>query len=323
MIDESIDAVRAGYDALCGDGAAAIVTREVITVHGPDAGRYLQGQLSQDVVAMATPSAWSFILQPTGKVDAWMRVHRLADDEFRLEVEPGHGAALLARLRRFLLRTDATISEPETWTLLARRWSPSALRFDEQLPGALLGTPVGPGVAGVDALLAVGPDATASIAGEDLVSPAALERYRIAHGVPAMGAELTAETIPGEVGSWVIDASVSFTKGCYTGQELVARIDSRGGNVPRPIRCLTVLAGGVDGGVDPGGSGVGPAVGAEVRLDGTVVGTITSSCGSLGPDHPALALGQLARAVEIDAVVDLVDAHGAVRARVTEPPAAR
>ena len=48
-----------------------------------------------------------------------------------------------------------------------------------------------------------------------------------------MGAELTEATIPAEAGQWLIDASVSFTKGCYTGQELVARIDSRGGNVPR------------------------------------------------------------------------------------------
>ena len=51
-----------------------------------------------------------------------------------------------------------------------------------------------------------------------------------------MGAELTEATIPAEAGQWLIDASVSFTKGCYTGQELVARIDSRGGNVPRPLR---------------------------------------------------------------------------------------
>ena len=58
------------------------------------------------------------------------------------------------------------------------------------------------------------------------------------------------DTIPAELGQWLIDASVSFTKGCYTGQELVARIDSRGGNVPRPLRGLVV-----DGAV--------PAVGAD------------------------------------------------------------
>src|SRR5690606_7561419 len=66
----------------------------------------------------------------------------------------------------------------------------------------------------------------------------ALEALRIECGVPAMGAELTDATIPAEAGQWLIDASVSFSKGCYTGQELVARIDSRGGNVPRPVRGL-------------------------------------------------------------------------------------
>ena len=56
-------------------------------------------------------------------------------------------------------------------------------------------------------------------------------------------AELDPETIPATVGQWAIDASVSFTKGCYTGQELVARIDSRGGNVPRRLRGLVLEAG--------------------------------------------------------------------------------
>ena len=66
--------------------------------------------------------------------------------------------------------------------------------------------------------------------------PAEYEAVRIAAGIPRMGAELTDKTIPGETG--LIELTVSFTKGCYTGQELVARIDSRGGNVPRHLRRL-------------------------------------------------------------------------------------
>ena len=57
---------------------------------------------------------------------------------------------------------------------------------------------------------------------------------------PVMGRELDERTIPAEAG--VVDRSVSFTKGCYTGQELVARIDSRGGNVPRRLRGIVVPA---------------------------------------------------------------------------------
>ena len=53
-----------------------------------------------------------------------------------------------------------------------------------------------------------------------------------------MGCELDERTIPAEAG--IVEASVSWTKGCYTGQELVARIDSRGNNVPRRLRLLTI-----------------------------------------------------------------------------------
>ena len=82
-----------------------------------------------------------------------------------------------------------------------------------------------------------------------------------------MGAELTPDTIPGEAGQQVVDVSVSFTKGCYTGQELVARINSRGGNVPRPVRLLTTSDGST------------LSVGDPVLLDGEQVGAVTSAAG--------------------------------------------
>jgi len=120
------------------------------------------------------------------------------------------------------------------------------------------------------------------------------ERQRILAGMPKMGAELTDETIPGEGGQQLIDLSVSFTKGCYTGQELVARIDSRGGNVPRPIRVVQA-----DGEL---------AVGDEVRVDGDVVGVITSAIGDV-------ALAPLMRRVEVGDFVEV----GPLSARVVEP----
>ena len=120
------------------------------------------------------------------------------------------------------------------------------------------------------------------------------ERQRILAGMPKMGAELTDETIPGEGGQQLIDLSVSFTKGCYTGQELVARIDSRGGNVPRPIRVIQA-----DGEL---------AVGDEVRVDGDVVGVVTSAIGDV-------ALAPLMRRVEVGDFVEV----GPLSARVVEP----
>ena len=245
--------------------------RDVVRVAGPDAVAYLQGQLSQDVEALAVgSSARSFVLQPNGKVDAWVRVTRTAPDEVVLDVDEGHGDALTARLRRFLLRTKADVD--------ALDWRAVALRG----PGAAAAVPAG---AGEDALVA--PAGWPGVDGVDLLGPAvepppgvpevdasAYASLRIRSGVPRMGAELTDATIPAEAGQWVIDASVSFTKGCFTGQELVARIDSRGGHVPRHLRGLVVDAGEL------------PPVGAPVVVDGAEVGRVTSAAPAPGTGRP-------------------------------------
>src|SRR5690606_38689204 len=94
---------------------AHVVARDVVRVAGPEAIGYLQGQLSQDVQGLAVGAgARSFVLQPTGKVDAWVRVNRTDEDEVILAVDGGHGEALVARLRRFLLRTKAEVT-PLAW----------------------------------------------------------------------------------------------------------------------------------------------------------------------------------------------------------------
>src|SRR4051794_11991283 len=196
---------------------------DVVRVTGPDAVAYLQGQLSQDVAALAVGSgAPSFLLEPTGKVCAWLNVLRVADDAFVLAVDAGYGDAVVERLARFKLRTKVEI-----------------VRDDAS------GAPGAPSLAAPD------------------------EEARIAAGIPRMGAELVpGRTIPAEVGQALIDASVSFTKGCYTGQELVARIDSRGGHVPRQVRGVVV-----DGATGPDDV---PPVGTTVEVDGTAVGELTS-----------------------------------------------
>lgn len=278
---------------------AAPIQRDVVLVHGPQAIEFLQGQLSQDVAALALGgSTPSLLLQPTGKVDAWLRVTRRADDEVLLDVAAGFGQAVHDRLRRFKLRTRAEL-DPGRWSGLALR-GPGA---------AAVGVPKGatalpalwPGVEGVDLIS----DEPIALAGVPLVPASALEALRIECGVPAMGAELTAATIPAEAGQWLIDASVSFTKGCYTGQELVARIDSRGGNVPRPLRGLLVEG-------DPVPSG------AEIRSDEQPVGTVTSSGRSLALG--SIALAAVNRAVEVGTSVRLVWADGEAVATVAALP---
>lgn len=299
------DAVAAGCDALDGTGAVAMSTREVVAVDGPDAGVFLQGQLSQEVVA-AGAAVWSFLLAPTGKVDAWLRVHRLDADHHLLEVTDGFGALVVARLRRFLLRTDATIADPVRWRLAECRWDPAIMRLGVADAHRLVAPAIAPTDAGVDVLLT--PDEELSI---DLpTAPAAsMERHRIAHGVPVLGAELGADTIPAEAGQWAIDASVSFTKGCYTGQELVARVDSRGAQVPRPVRLLLV-----DGDV---------ALGAAISVGDERRGTVTSVAPRLGADRPTLVLAPLARSVAVGAEVGVETPTGPVGAVVVEPGTVR
>jgi folate-binding protein YgfZ len=278
-------------------GAVALA-RDVVVVEGPDAVTFLQGQLSQDIEALTLGvSAPSFILQPTGKVDAWLRVTRSADDAVLLDVQPGWGDAVAARLKRFLLRTKATLAQG-SWAGVALR-GPDAASLPTE--GGYRLAVAWPGVEGVDVL---GPEGVAL--GVALTDDAALEALRIECGVPAMGAEVTEATIPAELGQWLVDASVSFTKGCYTGQELVARIDSRGGKVPRPIRGLRI-----DGPV--------PAPGAAVLLDGAEVGRVTSAAASAALG--SIALATLARSVDPGAEVTLAgDGAGDRSATVMELP---
>jgi folate-binding protein YgfZ len=264
---------------------AAWIDRDVVRASGPDTITFLQGQLSQDVASMdASQSRWSLLLAPTGKIDAWLRVTRTGDDEFELDTDAGFGEAVVQRLSRFKLRTKCEFDVVQTVKCIAVRGQ----RGD--------GLPiVWPGTEGYDLL---GVDA----APEGLEVGDGYEELRIRSGVPAMGRELTESTIPVEAGQWLIDASVSFTKGCYTGQELVARIDSRGGNAPRPVRGLRIS----------GPAEIGSAV---TSVDGRPLGALTSACFVEGTGE-TVALAPLARAVEPPAHV-LV---GGAEARVVELP---
>lgn len=302
-------------------GAAPLV-RDVVHVRGPEAIAFLQGQLSQELSSLVLDEpVRALLLQPTGKVDAWLRVTLRAEDDVLLDVDAGHGPAVLARLQRFKLRTKVDL-EAETWSGLALR-GPGA-REVEAPSGLLALDAAWPGVPSVD-LLGSG---ELALAGVPLVPAEALEGLRIECGVPAMGAELTEATIPAEAGQWLIDTSVSFTKGCYTGQELVARIDSRGGQVPRPLRGLRLDRHDVPAGAevhpvpseDTTGSaaGGGTAGGDPSAGEGRPVGAVTSVGRSavLGP----VALAVVARSVPVGTTLVVRWAGGSAQATVTDLP---
>lgn len=270
------------YQAMRTDAAAVPIERDLLVVSGPDAGSFLQGQISQDISTLAVSGpSWSFLLQPDGKVVAWLRIARLGADRFVLDVDPGWGPTVVSRLERFKLRVKVDIEPIDRWRAVAVR-GPGLGAVDLRSADAELILPADwPGSPGADL---VGP--SVRVPDGVVVAPAeVLETVRIEAGVPRMGSELDERTIPAEVGPWVVEASVSFTKGCYTGQELVARIDSRGGHVPRKLRGLEVV-----------GADLPPA-GTPIVVEGREVGRVTSAapCPRTGE---VVALGYVGRAIE-------------------------
>ncbi len=244
-------ATLAALDA--GGPLALFDERDVVVVSGPDAVSYLQGQISQNVAALAVgASADSFVLDPQGKVDGWFRLTRLADDTVALDTEAGLGERVEARLRRFWLRVDATLTSA-TWRRLTLVGVQDAA------------APADGFVVAVDGATEVlGPELAAPVAAPAEVpvgDPAALETLRLRAARPRIDLDATERTIPAELG--VVDQSADFTKGCYVGQELVARVDSRGNNTPRRLVVFTAAAS------VPAGATVTTAVGDEA-------GTVTS-----------------------------------------------
>ena len=274
--------------------------RDFVRVAGPDAMKFLQGQLSQQVDVPVGTSGWTLLLQPQGKVVAFLRFTRTGAEEYILDTDGGWAPAVVERLNRFKLRVKADIEVLEGWRCLAVRG-----------PGAHEAVPEGglpadwPGLPGVDlvglAAAVVAPE------GVPVVSVDDYERARIEAGVPVMGHELDESTIPAEAG--IVDRSVSFTKGCYTGQELVARIDSRGGNVPRRLRGVVV-----------GDGDSVPPVGAVVHVDGKDVGVLTSVTPRSERLGAAVALAYVRRAVEPPAEVELRWEGGTAPAQVLALP---
>jgi tRNA-modifying protein YgfZ len=276
----------ADYEALRSSVGAVVLERDALVVSGKDALVYLQGQCSQDLTGLAVgQSTDSLVLEPQGKLDALVRVTRSGDDSFVVDVAVGYGEALRIRLKRFMLRVKAEIGSL-SWRCVALRGDSAAsvVPPGSTHPGAELVVPYSwNGIQGVD-LLGPGPGVpdTARVC-----TPEALHVLRVEAGVPEMGSELDERTIPAEAG--LLERCVSFTKGCYTGQELVARLDARGNRVARRLRGIVF-----DESVPP--EAAFALVRAQVQAGEKPVGVVTSACWSPALKRVA-ALGYLHRDV--------------------------
>ncbi len=275
--------VTAEYLALRTGAGLVRGHREIFWARGPDSVKFLDSLLSQDVAGLAPGDvARSLLLEPRGKLTALLWV-LAGEAEVGLVADAGNGGEAAAHLNRFKIRVDVEIDvDPSP---LLELWGPGSA---EVLGGAELPVPDGWERAGevvvVRAPLGGLPRfLVAGVAASDLVAAGAVEAgllaavaVRIEAGEPLMGVDVDGGTIPQESG--LVPATVAFDKGCYLGQELVARIDSRG-HVNRHLRGVKL------------GANVLPPLGAELWAGERAVGRITSLGESLELRAPvALAL---------------------------------
>ena len=202
--------------------------RDVIVATGNDTRSFLHSQLSNDIAGLAVgATTYAFALEPTGKIAALLRVHCVADDHFVLDTDVGQGVSAIARLSKFKIRVKCEFVAT-TQTVAAVRGLTAESRSDMlALPGVVPAWRASDGA--VDAFGDV--NATLRQGSDDDYHA---ERVRCAW--PLFGVDIDTTSLPAETG--LADVAVSFTKGCYPGQELVERMDSRGSTAPHLLMRL-------------------------------------------------------------------------------------
>jgi tRNA-modifying protein YgfZ len=201
-----VSPISAGWQELAAGTSSVHVAVDRIDAVGPDTVKFLHSLVSQNIADLAIGSgAWTFLLQPQGKVTSFAFALRLAEEHVVLLAEAGFGEALHIALSRYRIRTKCE---------LALNLGSSALvSFADGVPTfSVTETPE-------------------PFAGGE--GPAIYNTARIVNGWPIQPNEISESTIPNETG--VLRQSVNFTKGCYVGQELVERIDSRAATTPRRL----------------------------------------------------------------------------------------
>ncbi len=280
------DPFREQKALVAGRAGVDLSHRPVFTVAGPDRLKWLNDITSQDFANLAPgqPTV-AYILDAQGRLT---HVFGALDDGATLwcHTEPGHPDPLLAWLRRMVFAARVEIADISDEYALV-------------LPPASEKGPV----------VVPRGEVEASI-GENLAGIWAMEAVRIASGTPRIFLDTDEKTIPNELANPdvnLLGPAVHLSKGCYPGQETVARVY----NLGRPPRRLTQLL--LDGSVDRL-----PERGAEVLLDGVAVGRMGTSERhyELGP----IGLALLKRGTAVDAEL-LVDGIPAAQELIVDPEA--
>jgi tRNA-modifying protein YgfZ len=297
-----VTALTSQLDALAAvrEGVVAVDRPDLATIglRGADVLRYLHAVCTQDTAGLRPgEAAEALLLSPKGRIEFAFRLAVLADGVL-LDTDGDAAPALAERLARFVFRYDVTVAEPVKGAVSLL--GPAA---DGALAAAGLPVPAGgpgdPGDPGGPGLVAhrtavgvdlVGPDAPAAAGALEragvAAAPAELwELVRVERGLPRAGRELTDDVLAEEAG--LLGSHVHLDKGCYPGQETVARVH----NLGQVQRRLAGLRFGPDG---PGGLPAPPT--DLVTDDGRRAGQLRSVV-----DHPELGpigLAYVRRVVE-------------------------
>ena len=288
--------------------------RGKLLLEGSEAAEFLQGQLTNDVEALEVgEGCYAALLDRKGHMQADMRVLRPSEDEIWIDTEAEVLAATLRHLEMYKIGREVEIDDVTAARAILSLIGPRSadLAGTPPLPehaceqasvGGVESLAVGAS-SGID-LIAAAEDAeqlrtTLSDAGAPAVSAEAAEILRIEAGRPRFGAEMDSDTMPAEAG--IVEATVNFEKGCYIGQETVARLHYRG-KPNRHLRGLRLSA--------PVTSG------AALNLGEKQVGRLGGSC--VSPLHGPIGLAILRR--EAGPGAELAVGEDGVTARVVDLP---
>jgi folate-binding protein YgfZ len=288
-------------------GLADRSARGKLRVLGGEAAEFLQGQLTNDVEALE-PGGGSYaaLLNHKGKLRADMRVLR-GEEWIWLDTEPGLQAVMESTVRTYGIGRDVrAVDATRSHAILSLLGPAARAALDAEPPstehsfvegehGIYVATDLG-----VDVICAsTDADAVRLALGVEPVSDEAAECLRIESGRPRLGLDFDTDTIPEEAG--LNARAVSFDKGCYVGQETVARLHYKG----KPNRHLRGLR-----------LSETASTGAELRLDERVVGTLGSV--AVSPVHGPIGLALVRR--EASPGDELRVGEGGATARVVELP---
>jgi tRNA-modifying protein YgfZ len=283
--------------------------RTVISVNGPDGAEYLQGQLTNDVEAVAVGAGqYAALLDRKGHMQTDMRVLRIAADEIQLDLEPEPRAPALKHLTMYSIGRDVAVADATEERALLSLIGPRAAEIAGTASLAefanhrtrVAGTEVlAVGTRdGIDLFCASADRDRLLVALTDAgaveVSPEAVEIVRVEAGVPRFGAEMDSATMPAEAA--IVEDAVSFTKGCYIGQETVARLHYKG----KPNRHLRGLR--LSGAATPG-----EALWLGEKQVGTLGGAVVSP--ALGPIGLAIVRREAEPGTELSVGEDGVTAE--------------